>query len=156
MMCTAFSYGPIISDELISDGRFELALFHELGPGLVGYKFGFEVNERASHQGEVCVEIPVFGARFVFSPEMISNPVVSDFASTPVAAYECGEVLRGGAVGRQTADIKMPGVNGLFVAGEAGFVDDDEAEKEKRGRELIIDYSHPGYQNSVLCQGSDA
>ncbi len=58
---------------------------------------------------------------------MISNPVVSDFASTPVAAYECGEVLRGGAVWRQAADIKMPGVNGLFAAGDAGFVDDDEA-----------------------------
>lgn len=87
---------------------------------------------------------------------MISNPVVSDFASTPVSAYECGEVLRGGGVGRQTADIKMPGVNGLFVAGDAGFVDDDEAAGVSQSGQCGfngVDGYMAGFESSVSFVG---
>ena len=57
---TAFSYGSMISDELIGDSRFELTCFNKFRPGHVGDKFGFEVNECATHYGEIGVESPVF------------------------------------------------------------------------------------------------
>ncbi len=50
----------MISDELIGDSRFELTCFNKFRPGHVGDKFGFEVNECATHYGEIGVESPVF------------------------------------------------------------------------------------------------
>lgn len=57
---TAFSYGPIISDELTSNGRFELTFFDGLWPWDVGAEFGFEVYGGATRQSEIGVEAPVF------------------------------------------------------------------------------------------------
>lgn len=62
----------------------------------------------------------------VFGPDVVSNPVVSDFAPSPVSAYERGEVRSTGVARCQAADIKMAGVNGCVIAAGAGFFDDDQ------------------------------
>lgn len=118
----------------------------------MGGEFGSQGNERRAHDGEVGVEVRMFGTGLVLSPEGIAHPVVADLATSPVAADEGGESF--GATRQSAAEIIGDGLLGRFGGGFSGrgFIDDDQAAGMRNAdfeRFDGEDPNTPGLQTSV-------
>ena len=108
-----------------------LALFHEDGPRGVGGEEGFQGDQAATKDGEVGIEVKVFGASFVLCEKGIADPVVEDFTPAPMPADESGEVLGASPLNRVIADVE--GADGFAVLiGGAFALDDREAAGENQ------------------------
>jgi hypothetical protein len=90
-------------------------------------KFGSQSDECRAHDGEVGVEVPVFGTGFVLAPEGVTHPVVADLATSPMSPDEAGESF--GATRQSAAEIIGEGSLGIFGGGFCGrgLVDNDQA-----------------------------
>lgn len=116
----AFSFELVFADEVVGKGDFHGGEFADEGPGFVRGERGFEGDEGTAQDGEVAVEVYVFGAGGIFFEEGIAHPVVSDLAASPVAADQPGEELS--AARRVAAQVVGGGLAGLLGSGFAGAV----------------------------------
>ena len=81
-------------------------------------ELGAQSDERTTHDGEIGVEIPVFGTGLVLAPLGIAHPVVADLATSPVPADEAGESF--GATRQSAAEVIGDGLLGRFGGGFCG------------------------------------
>lgn len=93
----------------------------------MGGELGSQGDERRTHDGEIGVEIPVFGTRLVLAPLGVAHPMVSDLATSPVSTDEAGESF--GATRQSAAEVIGEGLLGLLGGGfpGRGFIDNDQA-----------------------------
>jgi hypothetical protein len=103
-----------------------LASFLEFRPGRLGVKVGLEGHQADAQGRKVAVEVMVLGAGSVLAHAGVAHPVVTAFATAPVAA---GQVSKeAGAIGSRGVAGGVEGDDGFlaFVEG-AGALDDDQA-----------------------------
>ena len=89
---------------------------------------GFQCDEGAPQDREVAVEVEVLGTSGVFLEQSVAHPVVADFSTTPVAAYELREAF--GGLRDEAAEVMAEAQFGRFAAGPgrpAAFGDDHQA-----------------------------
>ena len=93
----------------------------------MGGESGSQGDERRTYDGEVGVEVPVFGTRLVLAPEGVAHPMVADLATSPVSTDEAGESF--GATRHSAAEVVGEGLLGRFGGGFSGrgFIDHDQA-----------------------------
>ena len=81
----------------------------------------FDWDEANPHPCQRAVDVVVFGAGFVFAHAVVTHPVVSYLAATPVSSREFGEGLGasflGWMIGREGGDLRhFIGVGGAGAA----------------------------------------
>lgn len=110
-----------------------LAAFHEDGPRGVGCEERFQGNQTAAKDGEIGIEVKVFGAGFVLSEKGIADPVVEDFAPAPMPADELGELLGASPLNRVIADVEGGGGLAVLIGGAFALDDREAAGKSQIG-----------------------
>lgn len=87
---------------------------------------GFERDKRTTQDGKIAVEIEVFGARGVLFKQGVPNPMVADFATSPVTANQPREP--GCRLPDKTGKVVTDGFHALFACvrtGGPGVLGDD-------------------------------
>ena len=77
-----------------------------------------ERDHRTTHDGEIAVEIEVFGEGGVLFKQNIAHPVVADLATSPVTAHQSRETF--GRLRDETAEVVTNGHLALFAGSRAG------------------------------------
>ena len=108
-----------------------LATFLEDGPRGVGGEEGFQGDQTATKDGEVGIEVEVFGAGFVLPENSVPDPVVEDFAPAPMPTDKLGESLVASPLNGAIADVEGGGGFAVLIGG-AFALDDREAAGESQ------------------------
>ena len=96
----------------------EAGEFENRGPGEVADVARLERDHRTTHDGEIAVEIEVFGEGTVLLKQNIAHPVVADFTTSPVTAHQSRETC--GRLRDETAEVVTDGHLALFAGSRAG------------------------------------
>ena len=97
----------------------EAGEFENRGPGEVADVARLERDHRTTHDGEIAVEVEVFGEGAVlFKKQNIAHPVVADLASSPVTALQSRETC--GRLRDETAEVVTDGHLTLVAGSRAG------------------------------------